>query len=242
MPDELSLFQTNGLSWGERAHLGELRAVLSPTGSVRRNLFLHNIHAAVAAMMRPYWSGKVLLDFGCGTGRFMRLFGTQPRLTIGVEITPEMLINARLLGLPANSAVVQMDGLHLPLKTESVDMVWICGVLRYSLLVPEPLYDEIACELFRIVKPGGRVVNLEMYVDTPPDIFASGFERAGFTTAECRVVQRYQGRPERLLQSWLPDALLPISARTCARIRWSFDSAQKSIPGLKDYCFVWEKD
>ena len=44
MPDEKSLFQTASLSWSARAPLGGLKAVLSPAGSTRGNLFLRGIH------------------------------------------------------------------------------------------------------------------------------------------------------------------------------------------------------
>ena len=51
MPDESGQFQTIGPTWGERAALGELNAVLSPTGSKRRNLFLHGTSMFAARLL-----------------------------------------------------------------------------------------------------------------------------------------------------------------------------------------------
>jgi hypothetical protein len=67
MPDEKSLFQTSGPSWGERASLGGLEAVLSPTGQGRWNVFLHGIHSWAAGKVRRRFSvGAKIVDFGYG--------------------------------------------------------------------------------------------------------------------------------------------------------------------------------
>src|SRR6185369_15691593 len=116
MPDELSLFQTTGASWSERARLGELDAVLTGTGNHARNLFLHHtqlVAARYAATLVPR-TGRVV-DFGCGTGRFMRFFASRVRSVIGTELTKEMAERAVSLGLPANSTTVLTDGVAIPL-------------------------------------------------------------------------------------------------------------------------------
>src|SRR5688500_5612876 len=105
MPDELCRFQTTGLSWAERAGVGELHAVLSPQGTERRNHFLHAAHTAAAAkaatLVPP---GGRVVDFGCGTGRFVRFFQARGYSVLGTEITPEMIAEAHRFGVPEGAA------------------------------------------------------------------------------------------------------------------------------------------
>jgi ubiquinone/menaquinone biosynthesis C-methylase UbiE len=220
-----------------------LNAVLSPYGTPTRNRFLHAVNsygARVAASLTP--NKGALVDFGCGTGRFVRFFGQRGYSVIGTEITPEMLTEAERLGLSKGSKLLHTDGVHIPVPDGSVDNVWVCGVLRMSLFVADPVYDKIAEEMYRVLKPGGLVINLEMYVDTPPDVFTKDFENAGFVTADIRVLQRYVGRPERFFQ-WprLPLWCVDIGGRLSAALRYRFDDPRRPYPGLRDYLFVWRK-
>lgn len=223
--------------------MGELNAVLSPTGSDKRNRFFNAIHLFGAKVALGLSRKKgVLLDVGCGTGRFIRFFGEKGYYVIGTEITTEMLSQARELGLPKRSALVLIDGVSIPVRDESVDMIWCCAVLRYSLFVSNPVYKEIAKEMYRVLKPGGLVVNIEMYVDTSPETFTHDFEQVGFATKDQRVLQRYEGRIERLCQlPYLPLLLVSCGAKLCALYRFWFDSVIRPTAGLRDYLFVWCK-
>lgn len=243
MPDELTRFQTKGPSWSERAQLGELEAVLSPMASVRRNIFLHSVNlyaAQLALQFSP--DGKTILDFGCGTGRFVRFFGSQNRLVIGTEITKEMLQKAFELGLPPQCLLVLTDGIKLPVPDSCIDLIWCCGVLRYSLFVPNPVYREIAREMFRSLRPGGFVLNVEMYVDTKPEVFTRDFELEGFVTERVHVMQRYHSRLEKACQSSrLPVGLVSRLGHFCAWYRYHFDNPDRPLIGLRDYLFLWRK-
>ena len=198
-------FETEGPSWAERATRGELTAVLSPDGSERRNVFLHtlSLYAARKALGQRKIPG-VLLDFGCGTGRMLRFFAARGWSVIGTEITWQMLMEARRFGLPPSTAVLLTDGVAIPLSDASVDIIWVCGVLKYTLFAPGavcrggsrnatdassagdapfmPVYYEVAREMYRVLKPGGCVVNNEVYVDAEPEAFTRDFERNGFVT------------------------------------------------------------
>jgi ubiquinone/menaquinone biosynthesis C-methylase UbiE len=244
MPHELPNFQTTGSSWSERAQLGELKAVIDPGGSEKRNRFLHGIHlfgAKFALSLNPNKDKGVLLDFGCGTGRFIRFFGQYGYSVIGTEITDEMLCEARKFGIPEGTKLLLTDGVHIPLPDQSVDMIWCCGVLRFSLFVPEPKYQDIAKEMYRIIKPGGLVVNVEVYTDGSPEAFTQDFEKVGFMTQQMGVLQRYRGIWERIIQKFLPLQLVEIAGNLCATYRFQFDSATKPVSGVRDYLFVWSK-
>lgn len=233
------------MSWRERALKGELNAVLSPTGSEKRNRFLHTLHLVGAeTIFRSLRNknGGILVDFGCGTGRFVRFFGERNYFVVGTEITPEMLYEAKRIGIPEHSMLVQTDGISIPLADRLVDIVWCCGVLRYSLFVSNPAYHDIAREMYRVLKPGGLVVNIEMYVDVAPELFTGAFERVGFTTRNVCVLQRYTGRLERFFQFPLwPLWFTVAGAKWSALYRLRYDIATRSASGLRDYVFVWMK-
>jgi len=244
MPDEAGLFRISGPTWTERANLGELKAVLAPFGSNRRNLFLDAVHRfGATAALRSIPQPAVVLDFGCGTGRFVRFFGSKGLTVVGLDITRAMLDAARRLGLPRRSGLMQTDGIRIPFRDHSVDGIWCCGVLRFSLFVPNPAYRLIAAEMHRVLKPGGTVANVEMYVDSPPEVFTKDFNAVGFRTQRVRVLQRYGGFLENFCQrDGLPEKLVPAAATLCAAIRYLTDQPYKQRPGLRDYFFEWKKE
>src|ERR1700722_20412410 len=115
MSHEKSLFQTAGPSWSARASLGGLKAVLDPTGSARRNLFLHGIHIFGAERAVKYFprDGSII-DFGSWTGRFTAFFASRQRRILGTEVTVEMLEQAKKECSDGQCEFVLTDGISLP--------------------------------------------------------------------------------------------------------------------------------
>lgn len=243
MPDEKSLFRTVGPSWPARASLGGLHAVLAPGGSARGNLFLHGIHIFGAERALKYFPrDSAIIDFGCGNGRFTTFFALRQRRVLGTEVTPEMLEQAKKECTEASCEFALTDGVSLPCASASVDGIWCCAVLRYSLFVPNPAYAEIAKEMYRVLRPGAYVVNCEMYVDVPPGVFLKGFEDTGFETLSISVLHRYARRLERVLSHRLiPDRWITRAASLSALVRHSLDNPRRQVGGLRDYLFVWQK-
>jgi hypothetical protein len=127
---------SHGTSWSQRAELGELRAVLDVNGTERRLLMMHGaglVAAQKAFSMSRKQEGRrsVVLDFGCGTGRMVRFFGKQGYDVLGLDITFEMLKQAKKYGLPSVAWLSHFDGLSIPVKDQSIDIIWVCGVLKY---------------------------------------------------------------------------------------------------------------
>jgi len=243
MPDEKSLFQTSGPSWSARASLCGLDAVLAPGGSARGNLFLHGIHVFGAECALKYFPcNSAIIDFGCGTGRFSAFFAVRQRYVLGTEVTPQMLEQANKECTEGSCEFALTDGVSLPCASASIDGIWCCAVLRYSLFVSNPAYDRIAKEMYRVLRPGAYVVNCEMYVDVPPEIFLQGFEDAGFETRKVFVLHRYGRRLERMLSHRLiPDGWITRAAYLSAFVRHGLDNSGRQVPGLRDYLFVWQK-
>ena len=243
MVDEKTRFHSVGMTWAERAALGGLKAVLSPTGLGRENLFLHGIHCFGAAQTLRYFpTDRPMIDFGCGNGRFARYFALKGRHVVGTEITPEMALDAKQQCPSGACEFVITDGVLIPVKDNSISGIWCCAVLRYSLLGDNPCYAEITTEMFRVLRPGAYVANCEMYVDVPPERFTEGFERAGFRTRRVLVLNRYYGKLERWLKNrYIPDSWLHLSAAVSAGLRARFDDPNRPVQGLRDYLFIWQK-
>ncbi len=245
MTAEKKRFQPEGLSPKERASLGGLEAVLSPTGAGRRNLWYHGINSYTARRALKFLPNddRYIIDFGCGNGRFTRYYALKGRYVLGTEITFEMVADAKSQS-PANRCqFVLTDGVSLPVCANAIGGVWCCGVLRLSLLVEDPCYTDIADEMFRVLKPGGYVVNSEMYVNMLPDAFLPGFEQAGFKTRCVAVVHRDRRFLERCLSNHriIPERWLRYSAEVCAGLRARFDNPNRPLPGIRDYLFIWQK-
>jgi ubiquinone/menaquinone biosynthesis C-methylase UbiE len=112
----------------------------------RRRLVLQTVSLA----------GKLLLDFGCGNGAQTIGFSGDHCRTIGVDVQDEQLALFRhaLSPLASPSILpVRYDGLHLPLRDSSVDVV-------VSFEVLEHVADEAAVlkEILRVLMPGGDLV------------------------------------------------------------------------------------
>jgi SAM-dependent methyltransferase len=242
LTDEKTRFHTVGASWAERARLGGLKAVVNPDGG-RDALFLHGIHSFAAAVAVKYFLPKsYIIDFGCGNGRFSSYFSSRKGSVLGTEITWEMAAAAKSQSPPDTCQFILTDGISVPIKDESIGGIWCCAVLRYSLLVDNPCYAEIAAEMFRVLQPGAHVVNCEMHIDVPPERFIEDFERAGFVTRRVVVLTRYYGMTERWLRNrYIPHSCLRLAATLCAGLRSRFDDPHRPVQGLRDYLFIWQK-
>lgn len=131
---------------------------------------------AFAARYLALGSGELGLDLGAGTADLsiavIRRSGPGTRM-IGMDITPEMLVEGRRklekLGLQERIELRVGDAEHIDLPDNSVD--GCCSAFTVRNLTDIRLGFR---EMLRVVKPGGRVVCLE--ISHPPGkIFGSLF-------------------------------------------------------------------
>jgi SAM-dependent methyltransferase len=109
--------------------------------------------AAVAELALP--AGGVALDAGCGTGRVLEPLraAVGPGGTVlGVDLTPEMLAEARRRGRERFAALVLGDVARLPLPGGVVDAVMAAGLLPHT---GDPA--AVLRELARVARPGARL-------------------------------------------------------------------------------------
>jgi SAM-dependent methyltransferase len=119
--------------------------------------------------------GQVVLDLGSGAGIDCFLAARQvgPRgKVIGVDMTPEMVSRAR-----SNASKGGVDNVEfrlgeieaLPVADASVDVILSNCVLNLS-----PEKERVLAEVYRVLKPGGRVVVSDLVSDHPVPEVVSG--------------------------------------------------------------------
>ena len=96
-----------------------------------------------------------LLDVGCGSGLLLERLLPRPGATIGVDYSPAMLTEARQnLGPRADQVDFRLGYLeHLPVADGSIE-VTVASMVLHHIAQPMSALQEI----FRVLKPGGRLV------------------------------------------------------------------------------------
>ena len=107
--------------------------------------------------------GEILLEIGCGTGRALadcaKALLTED-LHIGMDLSHKMLLRCQDKGIIPPPALIQADGVCLPLQAESCQAVFMAFTLELFTL--QDMHAVLA-ECWRVLKPDGRlgVVALE---------------------------------------------------------------------------------
>ena len=97
-------------------------------------------------------AGCLVLDAGCGGGRYARLLGEHGAEVIGIDLSAAVAKAAELCAPFPNVLIVQDDLLDLSIAESAFDFVYSIGVLHHT---PNP--RRAFAEIARRVKPGGRL-------------------------------------------------------------------------------------
>jgi SAM-dependent methyltransferase len=97
-------------------------------------------------------AGKVVLDAGCGTGRFMDLAARAGAEVVGVDLSLAIEVAQENLGHLSNCHFVQADLLHLPFASPAFDFIYSIGVLHHT-----PNTRQAFTSLLPALKAGGGV-------------------------------------------------------------------------------------
>ncbi|MFZ2803657.1 MAG: methyltransferase domain-containing protein [Patescibacteria group bacterium] len=98
--------------------------------------------------------GKMVVEFGCGSGRFLDRVRALGGCAVGLEMSTAADVAAENFSQDQEHVcVVQGDVLHPPFRPEVFDDGFTIGVLHHT---PNP--EEGLRQLARTVKPGGNVI------------------------------------------------------------------------------------
>lgn len=128
--------------------------------------------------------GRLVLDAGCGGGRYAALLARHGARVIGVDLSDAVDKAAALCRESPHAAIVQADLLDLPLAERAFDVVFSIGVLHHS---PDP--RRAFAEVARRVKPGGRLAVWLYRRNTPPQEWLNTALRAVSTRLPTRVLE-----------------------------------------------------
>lgn len=112
------------------------------------------------AHLRP---GESILDVGCGTGTLAIAAKRQVGITgrvYGVDASPEMIVRAEKKAKKAGLEVVFKKAFaqKLPFPDAQFDVVLTTVMLHH---LPRTARQELAVEMRRVLKPGGRVLAID---------------------------------------------------------------------------------
>jgi trans-aconitate methyltransferase len=111
--------------------------------------FVWRLAAGLVDLLHPE-AGERILDLGCGTGQLTQTIAESGARVVGVDRSPDMIAAAKIT-YPALDLRV-MDALHLAFE-EPFDAVFSNAALHW---IPRP--DEVAHNIAKALKPGGRFV------------------------------------------------------------------------------------
>jgi SAM-dependent methyltransferase len=97
-------------------------------------------------------SGKLVLDVGCGMGRFAEVASRWGARVIGIDLSVAAEVAARNLADRDKVTIFQADLFALPFAPESFDCIYSVGVLHHT-----PNCEQAFKGLVPLLKPGGRI-------------------------------------------------------------------------------------
>ncbi len=142
-------------------------------------------------------AGDLVLEAGCGAGRFTRLMGEAGARLVSFDFSSAVDASAENNGHMENVVFLQCDIFDLPFESGKFDRVFCHGVLQHT---PDP--EAAFVELTKMLRPGGRI-SIDVYLkDWTVQTWKSKYLWRPITT---RVDQTKLLRfLERFIPLWLP--------------------------------------
>ncbi|MDR3635951.1 MAG: methyltransferase domain-containing protein [Isosphaeraceae bacterium] len=129
-------------------------------------------------------AGQLVLDAGCGGGRYTKLVARHGARVVGVDLSTAVdKAFALCEGLP-DASIVQADLLDLPLAERAFDFAFSIGVLHHS-----PDARRAFAQVARRVKPGGRLAVWLYRRNTLPQEWINSALRAVSMRLPARVLE-----------------------------------------------------
>jgi SAM-dependent methyltransferase len=119
-----------------------------------------------ALKMAGVAAGARTLDVGCGTGRWVRRYEGMGLRVTGVDATAGMLKMARNRGTP--SPLTGGEAFRLPFADGAFDLVSDVTVVQH---IPAARQAEALGEMVRVLRPGGKMVLMELIRGEDAHIF-----------------------------------------------------------------------
>jgi SAM-dependent methyltransferase len=153
------------VDWGKRAQKGFLASGIDPADRRgHKNYYIDLLQKMALEEVMELKGDEVVLDFGCGSGRFSYWIAPRVKKVVGLEITPEMIELAERHRTVENVEFMVYDGSHFPVFPYLFDLVFSVGVLQ--MMRGEVLKRTIS-QLAQYLKEGGKICLIEQASDNP---------------------------------------------------------------------------
>lgn len=116
-------------------------------------------------------AGKLVLDVGCGMGRFSDVASRWGATVVGIDLTSAVDAAYENIGRRENVHLAQADIFALPFRDQTFDFIFSLGVLHHT-----PNTRAAFEQLPRLLKPGGRIA-IWVYAKMRASHVASDFYR-----------------------------------------------------------------
>jgi SAM-dependent methyltransferase len=147
------------VDWGNRAKKGFLASGIDPADRRgHKNYYIDLLQKMALEEVLELKGNEIVLDFGCGSGRFSCWIAPRVKKVVGLEITPEMIELAEKNRTAQNVEFMVYDGLHFPVFPNPFDLVLSVGVLQ---IMEGELLKNTLSSLTQYVKKDGRFYLIE---------------------------------------------------------------------------------
>lgn len=153
------------VDWSQRAGKGFLASGIDPGDRKGyKNYYIDLLQKAALQEVLKLNGDEVVLDFGCGSGRFSYWIAPKVRKVVGLEITREMIDLAEKNRTVENVEFMVYDGIHFPSFPYLFDLILSVGVLQ--ILRGESLKNTLL-SLAQYLRKDGRFCLIEQASDNP---------------------------------------------------------------------------
>ena len=153
------------VDWSQRAGKGFLASGIDPGDRKGyKNYYIDLLQKAALQEVLELNGDEVVLDFGCGSGRFSYWIAPKVRKVVGLEITREMIDLAEKNRTVENVEFMVYDGIHFPSFPYLFDLILSVGVLQ--ILRGESLKNTLL-SLAQYLRKDGRFCLIEQASDNP---------------------------------------------------------------------------
>ena len=153
------------MDWGKRAEKGFLASGIDPKDRRgHKNDYIDLLQKIVLEEALELNGDEMVLDFGCGSGRFSYWIAPRVKKVVGLEITPEMVDLAEKNRAVENVEFMVYDGVHFPFFPCPFDLILCAGVLQY---MDDGAMKKVVSLLAQYLRTGGKFFSIEQVSDNP---------------------------------------------------------------------------
>jgi SAM-dependent methyltransferase len=228
------------VDWTKRAQKGFLASGIDPADRRgHKNDYIDLLHKMALEEVLELKGDEVILDFGCGSGRFAYWIAPKVKKVVGLEEAPEMIQLAEKNRKADNVDLILYDGIHFPMLSYLFDIILSVGVLQY---MQADILKKTLFELTRYLGKGGKFCLIEQ-VSNNPKVDRPKVEEylQAFKESKLECLQYYPIRNGRWWMLYLirygviPRGLFFMIARKEILLR---KRKKKAISNYQDYLFV----